>query len=89
MREIVQTHQFKRELKKIASAQRYKKQDFLQVAEWLAMDMPLPMKNKDHALMGEWKEYRECYIKSDWLLIYKKYANVLLLVRTGSHSDLF
>ena len=51
----------------------------------------LPEKNKDHFSVGDWVGYRECHIQPDWLLIYKVQENilVLLLARTGSHSDLF
>ena len=52
---------------------------------------PLPEKNADHALVGDWKGYRECHITPDWLLIYKSEEdlNLLRLMRTGSHSELF
>ncbi len=89
MREIIQTTQFKRDYKKIVASGRYKKQDFLTVVELLANDQPLPDKYRDHVLMGEWKNYKECHIKPDWLLIYKKIEDRLLLARTGSHSELF
>ena len=51
----------------------------------------LPIKNKDHALTGKYKGFRECHISPDWLLIYQKDTTVKIvtLVRTGSHSDLF
>ena len=89
MREIIQTSQFKRDFKKIASSGRYKKQDFLDVIHLLIQDKPLVEKYRDHTLTNDWKDYRECHIKPDWLLIYKKYDNVLLLARTGSHSEIF
>jgi YafQ family addiction module toxin component len=51
---------------------------------------PLPEKNRDHALGGEWRDHRECHLKPDLLLIYRKpNAAVLQLVRLGSHSELF
>lgn len=43
----------------------------------------------DHALSGNWKGYRECHILPDWLLIYTTKNDVIVLVRTGTHSDLF
>ena len=56
----------------------------------LAEDKPLPEKNRDHALGGEWRDHRECHLKPDLLLIYRKpNAAVLQLVRLGSHSELF
>ena len=50
---------------------------------------PLPPHYKDHPLQGRWREYRDCHIEPDWLLIYKIEGNDLHLVRTGTHSDLF
>ena len=52
---------------------------------------PLPEHNKDHALTGNYKGFRECHIEPDWLLIYmiQNATLVLTLTRTGSHSDLF
>jgi mRNA interferase YafQ len=44
---------------------------------------------KDHPLQRRWRQYRDCHIEPDWLLIYKIEGNDLHLVRTGSHSDLF
>lgn len=57
----------------------------------LADGIPLPKKNKDHALTGCYAGYRECHIQADWLLMYKIEDSVLVLTlsRTGSHSDLF
>jgi mRNA interferase YafQ len=64
------------------------------VIEELAVPNTLPEKYQDHQLKGKYKDYRECHIQPDWLLIYG-YETLaddeqqLLLVRTGSHSDLF
>lgn len=57
----------------------------------LSMGKPLPDKNKDHALTGNWIGHRECHILPNWLLIYRIENNVLVLTlaRTGTHSDLF
>ncbi len=54
-------------------------------------DEPLPEKYNDHWLLGEFIGYRECHIESDWLLVYKKEKDdlILVLTRTGTHSDLF
>jgi mRNA interferase YafQ len=89
VREITETTQFKRDYKKIAASGRYSRKEFLTVVELLALDKQLPPKLRDHALVGEWKGYRECHIRPDWLLIYQKPDNELILVRTGSHSELF
>lgn len=57
----------------------------------LAMGIPLPEKNRDHALTGNWYGHRECHILPDWLLVYRIENDVLVLTlsRTGTHSDLF
>lgn len=57
----------------------------------LAMGKPLPEKNKDHMLTGDWNGHRECHILPNWLLIYRIENDVLVLTlaRTGTHSDLF
>ena len=62
-----------------------------EVVERLAMGEPLPEKNRDHALTGDWVGHRECHIQPDWLLIYRMEDDVLVLTlaRTGTHSDLF
>lgn len=57
----------------------------------LALGIPLPEKNRDHALSGAWSSYRECHISPDWLLIYKHQNDILILTlaRIGTHSKLF
>ncbi len=62
-----------------------------QVLEILIQDQDLPAKYKDHALTGNYTGFRECHITPDWLLIYKKEKDILILTlsRTGTHSDLF
>ena len=62
------------------------------VIEELAVPNPLPEKYQDHPLKGNYKGYRECHIEPDWLLIYGYETlddeDQLLLVRTGTHSEL-
>ena len=61
------------------------------VVKLLSEEKPLPKKYKDHPLKGNFRGYRECHIRPDWLLMYKidKQILTLVLVRTGTHSDLF
>jgi mRNA interferase YafQ len=60
------------------------------VVSLLAEDKGLSEKNHDHGLSGDWVDHRECHLKPDLLLIYRKPdARVLQLVRLGSHSELF
>ena len=85
---ITQTTQFKKDIK------RQKKrgnnlQKLKDVIDILIRSEPLPPKNRDHALTGNWVGWRDCHLEPDWLLIYKVAPEELLLGRTGSHSDLF
>ncbi|HEX3733381.1 MAG TPA: type II toxin-antitoxin system YafQ family toxin [Mycobacteriales bacterium] len=58
--------------------------------EALRQNEPLAEKHRDHDLIGNWANYRECHIKPDLLLIYNKPdEDTLLLVRLGSHNELF
>ena len=50
-----------------------------QVVALLAMGEPLPEKNRDHDLSGDWVGHRECHILPDWLLIYRIEDDVLVL----------
>ena len=77
---------FKRMLKRGCNQKHLK-----DVLSLLVEQKPLPEKYKDHNLSGNYKGCRECHIEPDWLLIYKVYNDklVLVLTRTGSHSDLF
>lgn len=61
-----------------------------QVVNLLAVDAPLPPASRDHPLSGEWSGYRDCHVRPDLVLIYRKPDDTTLqLVRLGSHSDLF
>ncbi len=90
MRTIERTNKFKRDYKRI-SAGAYRDLDdlLLQAVTLLAQDAPLPRRFRDHALAGEWDDHRDCHLKPDLILIYRKPdADTLQLVRLGSHSDL-
>ncbi|MBB3105380.1 type II toxin-antitoxin system YafQ family toxin [Azomonas macrocytogenes] len=61
----------------------------LHVVELLANDKSLEPRHRDHPLTGDWKDHRDCHIKPDLVLIYRKPdAGRLQLVRLGSHSEL-
>ena len=49
----------------------------------------LEPKYKDHALIGDYKDFRECHVKANLLLIYRHFGDELLLARIGSHQALF
>ena len=91
MRTIKQSGQFKRDLKREAKGPHRQtlQREFVRLVEALANDQPLADKYRDHALGGEWQDHRDCHIKPDLVLIYRKPDNVVLqLVRLGSHSEL-
>ena len=84
------TTQFKWDLKK--AQKQNKNLDLLnKVLQQLADGIPLPEKNRDHALTGNYAGCRECHIQPDWLLIYEIAEDTLFLylTRTGSHNELF
>ena len=79
---------FKRDLK--ACKKRNYNIDLLEdIVNTLRIPEPLPQKNRDHNLIGNYTGYRECHIQPDWLLIYQQSETELLLYRTGTHADLF
>lgn len=84
------TTQFKKDFK-LAMKRGLKISLLEDVVAALAMGEPLPYKNKDHALGGDWAGHRECHIQPNWLLVYRVENDVLVLTltRTGTHSDLF
>jgi len=90
MYNIVATNKFKKDLKMLIQ-RGYNITLLEEVVTLIASGSTLPEKYKDHALIGNFNNCRECHITSDWLLIYEISENELLLylTRTGSHSDLF
>ena len=63
----------------------------LDVIDVLREGRELPPQYKDHPLRGDYEGHRDCHIEPDWILIYYKNENtlVLSLTRTGTHSDVF
>lgn len=82
------TSRFKRQYKKLNQND---KQSAKVIINKLLNDEPLEPKHKDHKLTGQYEGFRECHIKPDLLLIYKKEERVLILtcLAIGSHSELF
>ena len=89
MREIFAQTRFRKDLKRIKKSGKYQIQDLIAIVRALSEDEELAPRHRDHSLGGEWKDFRDCHIKPDWLLIYKLEPAKLILVRTGSHSELF
>ena len=84
------TTKFQRDLKRV-QRRGYDISLLTAVIKKLADGEPLPEKNKDHNLSGDYSGCRECHITPDWLLIYELSDGelILYLTRTGTHSELF
>jgi mRNA interferase YafQ len=88
MRRISQRKQFRTDLRR--QKRRGKDVEELIIAvELLAETGSLPQGYRPHRLTGEWKGVWECHIEADWLLIYDVAPTEVLLIRTGTHADLF
>ena len=91
MRTIEETTRFRRDYKREKKGQHGTRLDAALTAllPMLAADTLLPTRYRDHALTGEWIDHRDCHIRPDLVLIYRKPdADTLQLVRLGSHSEL-
>ena len=91
MRTIERTSRFKRDYKRESRGRHrtYLDASLALVVRPLVNDQPLDRRHHDHALSGEWSDHRDCHLKPDLVLIYQKAgADILRLVRLGSHSEL-
>ena len=90
MRRIEQTGRFRRDYKREARTDPQLDQDLQPVLQALASGSALPERLRDHALSGEWKDFRDCHVRPDLVLIYALVGeDVLSLSRLGSHSEIF
>jgi mRNA interferase YafQ len=93
MRTIERASAFKRDYRRVKATPNHGKDVDVLLFTLLAAlltDEPLPEHHRDHALTGNWSGYRECHVKPDLLLIYRKPdSGTLRLARLGSHSELF
>ena len=87
-RKIILSSQYKKDIK-LARRRNLPEEELNEIVLKLANDVSLSAKNKDHALQGEFVGCRECHIRPDWLLIYRKTDNnelqILELVRTTTN----
>jgi mRNA interferase YafQ len=82
------TTQYRKDLKRIAS-RGYRMNKLVAIVDKLRSGTPLSPIDDDHPLKGPWDSYRCCHIQGDWCLIYRNDESELVLVRTGTHTDLF
>jgi mRNA interferase YafQ len=88
MKHLNRTNQFKKDVRR---QQKRGKDftDFKSVIEHLLEGEELAARYRGHALVGQYKGTRECHIAPDWLLIYEVTDTEIILIRMGTHSDLF
>jgi mRNA interferase YafQ len=85
---IKRTSQFKKDFKK-ALKQKKDIEHLKDVIIKLSNQEKLDRKYYDHRLSGKLKNFRDCHIEPDWVLVYQVTDDELILVRVGSHSELF
>lgn len=91
MRTIEPTSAFRRDFKRESKGRhaRVLQTELPMLLRLLSTDQPLEARLRDHALSGEWKDHRDCHVRPDLILIYRKPDDhTLQLVRLGSHSEL-
>ncbi len=88
MRKVILTAQFEKDVKRAKK----RKSDLGRLSEVIRLlgqgDLQ-DLQYRDHALKGKYEGLRECHLSPDWLLIYHSSREQVLLVRTGTHADLF
>lgn len=88
MRTIRRTSQFKRDVRRMKK-QAKDMSKLKEVIQKIVGGEELEARYRDHVLVGQYKGTRECHVEPDWLLIYELAPDEVVLIRTGSHSDLF
>jgi mRNA interferase YafQ len=88
MLRLLETTRFQKDLKRMKrrgkSFERYK-----EIEVRLVREEALPYSFREHRLRGQWADFWEGHIEPDWLLVYHRTETAIILVRTGSHADLF
>jgi mRNA interferase YafQ len=88
MRKITFTSSFDKDAK-LAKKRHYAMKKLAEVMKLLSNGDLTDPKYKDHPLSGNKAGFRECHLEPDWLLVYQSSPDEVILVRTGTHSDLF
>ena len=88
MKTSIRTNRFKKDWKRMEK-RGYKFDKLANILRLIESEEPLPEKCRPHILSGDWDGYWECHIASDWLLIWEDTGDSIILVATGTHSDLF
>jgi mRNA interferase YafQ len=88
MLKVHSTKAFRQDFKRMFKAGK-DMQKLLDLMQLLEQERPLEKSYQNHSLQGIWKNYQECHIAPNWLLVYRIDGDILTFARTGSHSDIF
>lgn len=88
MLQLVYGHRFEKDLMR-AKERGHKIEKLTAIIIALLNDEMLPPTVSNHRLKGEFDHCWECHIEFDWLLVYNKTDTSIILMKTGSHADLF
>ena len=88
MRKVILTAQFEKDVKR-AKKRSYDMRKLGEVIRLLGQGDMEDRQYRDHPLKGKYEGLRECHLSPDWVLIYHSSKEQVLLVRTGTHADLF
>lgn len=88
MRQLIRHKAFIKDMRNVRLTDTQATKLFLYVAKLLD-DQSLPPESRDHALQGEWADFREFHLGGDTLLIYQTDEQYVYLTRLGSHAQLF
>lgn len=90
MYHVVETKRYRKDFKRMRRSG-YNTEKLTTIVDRIAAGEDLPDRHRVHSLKGDYTGMEECHIQSDWLLVYKREKKelVLLLMRTGTHADLF
>lgn len=80
---------FKKDFERLNKSGRYDMQELKRVMLMLIDGKQLPAEYKNHPLKGEWKDFFDCHIGGDFLLIYSTNKKAIVFARTGTHSEIF
>jgi mRNA interferase YafQ len=83
---------FKKDIQRDKKSGRFNEDDFIelkQVMTTLIDEIELDEKYLDHKLIGNFKGFRECHLKPDWLLLYKVDTQNIKFARLGTHQQIF
>jgi mRNA interferase YafQ len=88
MKSVRQISSFRKDLKRLVRRS-YDCSRMWQLVGYLQSDIPAPRQTNPHPLKGRWAGFWELHIESDWLLVYQVEEIEIVLVRTGTHADIF